>query len=311
MKKLKYLLLILTLIFIPKVNASTKIFDREEAKNYGVNKHWTIDSSNTEYVLKTPLVDASELIYDFSDILTDEEEEKYYQLFKEIKEKYNMDVVFVSYDLPYSNDKDNEDFAADFYDFNDFGIDFNGYSGVLLFRNTYEQDPYYDMLSFGDAQLYYNSSRMSDILDDLYYNIHNGNYDKALDEWLEELDKYHNQGKIKGYHVNNDSYLTRDTDYIVRDFNPYIGSILIIDIIITTIFITIKVRKNRMVYKATNADLYLDDSSFKLLEKTDRLIGTHTTSWTESTSSSSGGGGSHSSGGHSGGGHSSGGGRHG
>ena len=88
---------------------------------------------------------------------------------------------------------------------------------------------------------------------------------------------------------------------------------MIIDIIITTVFISIKVKKNKMVYKATNADLYLDNKSFKLLEKKDTLVSTHTTSWTESDSSSSGGGhsGGFSGSGHSGGGFSSGGGRHG
>jgi uncharacterized protein len=306
MKKLKYLLIILTILFIPNVSASTNTYDRNDKKNYGVNKHWTIDDKNIDYVLKTPLVDANELIYDFSDILTDEEEQKYYQLFKEYKEKYNIDIVFLSYNLPYSVDSTNTEFATDFYDFNDFGIDFEAYSGVLLFRNTYEQDPYYDMLSFGEAQLYYSSDRMSNILDSLYHEIHNSYYSDALDEWLDELDHYYSKGKIKGYHVNKDSYL-------VKNFNPQILPILIVDIIITAIFIVVKVKKNKMVYKATNADLYLDNKSFKLLEHSDNLVKTHTTSWTESDSSSSGGGGGggFSGGGHSGGGFSSGGGRHG
>lgn len=304
MKKIKYLLIILTILFIPKVSASTNTYSRNSVKNYGVNKHWKINESNLDYVLKTPLVDANELIYDFSDILTEEEEQKYYELFKEFKEKYNIDVVFLSYNLPYGIDSTNTDFATDFYDFNDFGIDFESYSGVLLFRNTYESDSYYDMFSFGEAQLYYSSNRMSDILDDLYYNIHNGYYDNALSKWLNELEYYHNKGKIKGYHVDENSYL-------VKNYNPQIIPILIVDIIITLIFIVIKVKKNKMVYKATNADLYLDNKSFKLLEQSDILVSTHTTSWTESSSSSSGGGGGFSGGGHSGGGFSSGGGRHG
>ena len=310
MKKLKCLLLILIILFIPKVSASTNTYSRNSVKNYGVNKHWTIDKSNINYVLETPLVDANELIYDFSDILTEQQEQEYYELFKKFKEKYNIDIVFLSYNLPYHIDSRNEEFATDFYDFNDFGIDFKSYSGVLLFRNTYEQDPYYDMYSFGEAQLYYNSDRMSDILDELYNSIHYGHYSDALTDWLKLLEKYHDQGKIKGYYVDENSYLRKEPD----PFNPQILPITIIDIIITAIFIGIKVKKNKMVYKATNADLYLNNSSFKLLDKKDTLVSTHTTSWTESDSSSSGGsggGGSFSSGGHSGGGHSSGGGRHG
>ena len=302
MKKIKYLLLILTILFIPKVNASTNTYDRKDADNYGVNKKWEITDSKLKYILDTPLVDASELIYDFSDILTEEEELKYYELFKQYKEKYNMDIVFISYNLPYTVDKENEDFAADFYDFNDFGIDYEKYDGVVLFRNTYEQDPYFDMYSFGDAQLYYSGNRMSNILDDIYYDIHNGNYANALDEWLSDLDRYHNKGKESGYHID-------ENGFIKKDFQPFILIITVVSGLITFIFVSIKVKKNKMVYKATNADLYVDNSTFKILERSDHLVSTHTTSWTESDSSSGGGG--HSGGGHSGGGHSSGGGRHG
>ena len=305
MKKTIYLLITLTLLFTTiNVKASTNTYDRTKDNNYGVNKHWTIDSKNIGYVKSTPLVNADELIYDFSDILTEEEEEKYYELFKQYKEKYNMDIVFLSYNLPYTVDSQNEDFAADFYDFNDFGIDFKSYNGVLLFRNTYEADPYYDMYSFGDAQLYYPSNRMSNILDRIYNNMHNGNYSNALDQWLRQLDYYHNKGPISGYYVDENSYLR-------KKYNPLILPILIIDTIITTIFIVDNVKKNKMIIKATNADNYLN--KFNIIEKTDTLVSSHTTEWTESDSSSGGssGGGYHSSGGHSGGGHSSGGGRHG
>ena len=302
MKKLKYILLILTILFIPNVNASTEVYDRNKADNYGVNKNWKIDDEMIHYIKQTPLVKADELIYDFSDILTEEEEQKYYELFKEYKEKYDMDIVFISCNLEYTNDSVNTDFITDFYDFNDFGIDFEKYSGVVLFRNTYSSNPYFDMLSFGEAQLYYTPDVLSNILDDIYDDIHSGRYADALDLWLSKLDYYHNKGKNSKYYIDENGFLK-------KNFNPYVIIIGLLSGLITFAFVGFKVKKNKMVYKATNADLYADNKTFKILEKTDHLVSTHTTSWTESSSSSSGGG--FSGGGHSGGGFSSGGGRHG
>ena len=50
-----------------------------------------------------------------------------------------MEIIILIDDLPYTSDSENEDYASDFYDYNDFGLDLDkNYSGVLLFRNTYE-----------------------------------------------------------------------------------------------------------------------------------------------------------------------------
>ena len=65
-----------------------------------------------------------------------------------------------------------------------------------------------------------------------------------------------------------------------------------------------------MVVKKTEANEYYNKESFKMNESSDKLISSHTSVWTESSSSSGGGGHSHVSRGHSGGFH-SGGGRHG
>lgn len=304
MKKIKLLLpLIIMFLFIGSVKAdSIETFKRDESNNYGVNKKWKIDDKMLEYIKQTDLVDASKKIYDYSDILTDEEEKTLYDSIIPLIEEYKMDIVILTYSLPYTNDRQNEDFACDFYDFNDFGIDFTSYSGVLFFRNTYENDPYFDMYSFGEAQLYFTPSRMSNILDMLYDNVHNKLYFEAFNNWLYQIRVYHNYGKVSGYFVDENSILR-------KNFNPLIGFNIFLTSIITFIFIIVNVKKNKMVYYATDASKYLNKSTFKLTKKIDKLISSHVTSWVESSSSSSGGG--HSSIGHSGGGHSSGGGRHG
>ncbi len=162
MRKIRLVLVTLCLLLLPitltKAQVTTKV--RTANNNYGVKKNWDMTSERIEYAKQTPYVDASEKIYDFSDILTDEEEKALYDRIIPMIEEYKMEIIILTYDYPYSQDMDNSYFVSDFYDFNDFGLDFTGYSGVVLFRNTYEKDPYYDMLSFGAAENKFTSSRM-------------------------------------------------------------------------------------------------------------------------------------------------------
>ena len=307
MKKIKYFLLPLLLFLIINVNA-VELKERTEENNYGVSKKWEMNSEKYEYAKKTPYVDAAEKIYDFSDILTDEEEKELKSKIDELIEKYHMEVIILTYDYAYSEDSDNSYFASDFYDFNDFGLDFDNYSGVLLFRNTYESNPYYDMFSFGKAQLKYYDSRMSDILDDIYNDIHSKNYLEGFNKWLTDVDSYGNYEELENYNLDEMGHLVK-----IRKFNPLILGNLLISSIITIIYITINVKKNKMVKLATQASTYLNKQTFKLQEESDKLVHSHVSSYVEpEPTSSSSGGGSHSSfSGHSGGGFSSGGGRHG
>lgn len=284
-------------------NSSVKIHSRNDSNGWGVNKHWDINDSNLDNVLSTPFVDSSEKIYDFADILSDDEEEEIYSKINDFIEKTNMDMVIVSIDMPYSNDYKNEDFAADFYDYNDFGIDFSNYSGILLLRNNYSRDKYYDMYTFGDAQLYFDQSRYDDILDGIYSYFTSSNYVDGMSKFISRCSSYYDNGyayKYRNAYVDFDGYI--QYNYHVPVFMCLVGSS-----IITLITMCILVKKNKMVRKATTASQYLVKNSINYTEHTDQFVNSHTTHYT--VSSSSGGGGSH--GGSSGGGHSSGGGRHG
>ena len=141
MKKIKQLLVIALCLFInvKTINASTRELERTEENNYGVNKHWNITNRNLKNVKSTPYVNAKEKVYDFADILTEEEEKKVYEKINEFIKETHIDMVFVSIDMKYSYDEQNEDYAADFYDYNDFGIDFENYSGIVLLRNHYRR----------------------------------------------------------------------------------------------------------------------------------------------------------------------------
>lgn len=289
---------------ISLVSAKVVEYDRLESNNWGVNKHWNITNNNIDNVKNTPLVDASVKVYDFANIISHDDEEKMYSLIDDFVSKTSIDMVFVTIDMPYTYDKQNEDFAADFYDYNDFGLDFSNYSGILLLRNNYSSDRYYDMYTFGDAQLYFDQSRYDDILDSIYSDFSSDRYLSGFGYFVNRCSYYFDMGYAGEYkysYVDDDGYI--HNTYHVPVFICLGGAS-----IITLITMIILVSKNKMVRKATLASSYLDKGSINYTEKTDQFLHSRTTHYTVS-SSSGGGGGSHS--GSSGGGHSSGGGRHG
>lgn len=310
MKKIRILLLILTILLMPNVFASTETQNRNNLDNLGVNKHWKITDSNRSNVLNTYKVNADEKIYDYSDILTDEEEKRIYDRFMEFIHKTNMEMVFVSINKPYVNDSDIEDFAADFYDYNDFGLDFKHYSGVLIVRNTYEQDPFYNIYLFGEAQLYFYGDRTEYTLDRIYDAFHNGRYEEGLNTFIDSFNRYYDSGidsSLKDKFIDEDGYIRQ------KVVMPWVG-IFGADVLVVFIVLIILVLKNKMVTKKLNVSEYYNKSSLNFTKKNDIFIREHTSSYTVSSSSGGGGhssGGFHSSGGSSGGGHSSGGGRHG
>ncbi len=323
MKRLfKLFILIILFATVPVYAKEVRQCDRADMENYGVNKKWQITQNNLRNVNNTPCVDAKDKIYDFSDVLTDEEEDELREKINAFIDKYNTDLVIVIKSLPYVNDKQNEDFAADFYDYNDFGIDYPLYDGILLFRNTYEADPYYDMYTFGNAQLYFDQSRYDVILDGIYYELHDGKYLRGFSSFISYVDRYMDKGtpsSADNYYIDDDGY-AQEKKYGIFETDstkmlPY-PQIMLGSGVVTLIVMLILVAKNKMVKKAYDANPYLVKNSINYIEKKDEFISSHTTSWTEpehtsSYGGSSGGGGFHSSGGSSGGGHSSGGGRHG
>lgn len=301
MKKIRIFTFLFLMFLSTNVCASVKTFDRTSENNFGVNKNISINSSNKSNILNTPMVDAEEKIYDFADILSDEEEDEIYKYINEFINKTNMDMVFVSVDMSYTNDIKNEEFAADFYDYNDFGIDLEHYSGVLLLRNDYENDRYYNIYTFGDAQLYFSFNRLENILDLIYSDFVNKNYEDGIMTFINECDKYYDKGIAHEY---KNAYID-ELGFIKYNYVVPVIPCLLISLLITLIVMVILVKKNKMVRKAINADEYLDKGSINYSVKNDNFITSKTTSYT--MSSSSGG----SRGGSSGRGHSCGGGRHG
>lgn len=312
MKKIYFLwIAVFFFLFSSFCYASTNTMDRRTLDDYGVHKKWDITGKNINNVLRTPYVDASERVYDFASILTQEEEEQLLELIQEYEEETGFTLVFLSDNFSYHNDDENETYATDFYDYNDFAIDEPLYSGVIFFRNTNVTDPYFGMYTFGNAQLYYDQNRVNAILDSIYSDIKSQNYMEGLDAFVDYLTTYYQEG-VPSY--LKDSYVD-DMGYVVyvRTYQIPWVAVFIVAILGTTGVMAYLIHKNKMIRKAYQASEYLVEGSIHYSVRKDQFIRSHTTSHTISSSSggSSGGhsgGGSHS--GSSGGGHGSGG-RHG
>lgn len=304
MKRLNIILITICTIFLgiisvnAEVNTSVRTTD-----DLGVNKNFNINSNNIKNVLRTPRVDASEKIYDFASILEDDVKNELYNDIENFIEYTNMDMVILTIDMPYS-DSQIEDYTADFYDYNDFGLNFDKYSGIIIVRNINSYNKYFNIYTFGNAQIYFPYERCEDILDKIYDDLHNENYLSGFKTLIAESMSYYEEG-IPEYFNN---YYVDEMGYVHKNYTiPYLGAV-IFSSIITLIIMLIMIHKNKMVKKAIKADVYLNNVNYT--KKEDNFLTSHTSSYVMSSSSSSSGGGmSHS--GSSGGGHGGGGGRHG
>ena len=300
--KLTLLLISILLVNYTVVNASTNTYERTE-NNLGVNKKWTINDSNMDNVLNTYKVDASEKIYDFAEIFDEETEELIYDDILNKISMINMDIVILTTNLDYDKYQ-LEDYAADFYDYNDFGLDYKLYDGVILIINMNENNRFYNIFTFGNGQLYFPFSRCESILDNMQSGMINGNYLYAVSLFTKNIYEYYDQGIPN---ENKNSYIDDMGNIRKRYSAPYLLA-LIIATIVTIIVISILLAKNKMVKKAKTANEYKDSANSMYTKKLNDLVSTHTTSYVVDTSSGGGSGGG-SSIGSSGGGHGGGGGR--
>ena len=299
---------------LDSAHKTIELKSRTPENKYGVNKKWQVTEDNMSNVMATKYVDASQKIYDFSDILTDDEEAELKAMIDVFIEKYNTELIIITDNYPYSSDEDNYYFVSDFYDYNDFGLNNPPkYDGIVIFRNTYEVDPFYTSARFGDAQLKLDENRNEAILDKIYYAMKSHQYLTAFKSYIESVSYYYEQGPSKeanNYYVDDDGYIhknkmpSKDVLVGMATKSAIFGGVGAL------IALLIARSKNKMIIKATKADDYVNKVTYT--KKVDEFVRTVTTSYTVSSSSGGGhgGGGFSSFGGSSGGGFSAGG-RHG
>lgn len=282
----KFLLgLLIFFVGIVTANASTTTYNRLEVPNFGVNKKIEITVENRDIIISTPLVDVSEKVYDYAGIFSDAEEAQLYAAAQNYINKTKMDMVILTTELERS-DLGIENYAADFYDYNDFGLNFENYSGILVVINMDLSNRYYHIITVGNALLYYNDSRIANLLDSMYNYMVNGDYYEATSAFINRSLELYQVGIPS---ENKQAYINKYGD-IVYPFQPDIGLGIIVSSVVTIVLTLIFVRRNKMVKKATKAIEYMDGKSYLCNIRSDKLINTRTTTHVRSSSSGGGGG---------------------
>lgn len=259
-----FIIILLSALFC-STYASTNTQERTST-NLHVTKNISVISSNKQAILKTPYVDASEKIYDFADLFSDEEEQNLYEQAMNFIEKKNLDIVIVTIDE--NNKSSSMAYADDFYDYNDFGIG-EDYSGILLLIDMDTRNIW--ISTTGEAIKKYTDSKIDDILDEIQPYAKKANYYDCAKEFI---------------------HIAQSQDFYT--FLSYICIGIIIAIIIASIFCVIFASKHKPVKLNTSASNYLDKSSLKITNRQDSFVSTHTSRTPISSSSSSGGSSSHS-----------------
>ena len=286
--KLSLVFFVLFIFNITLVSASTNTNIRTE-DNYLINDWIEVTDSNRGNILNTPAVNAEEKIYDFADLYTDSEEKDLYNEVNSYIQSYNMDLVIVT--INRNNKSSPQEYADDFYDYNDFGISSNR-DGVLFLIDMQNREIY--MSTTGTAIEMYNDYRINEALDSVYTYMSDEDYYEGTSNYIDIIKDY----AASGY--PNNSTISNKGD------RPSIVTTMIVSLIITIIIMGILISKNKMVRKATTAEEYLNKESVNIKNISDILVSSNTTKQKIEHNTSSGGSSTHhssSGGSHGGGGH--------
>ena len=281
MKKIFVLFISLFLLVLP-VYASTNTYSRTTT-DLKVPKKINYKSSMEHNVLLTPSVNANEKIYDFAELLTEEEEKQLYDKVKEFIANTNLDLAIVTIN---TNVKDStQEYADDFYDYNDFSID--GLAFVIDMQNRI-----FYISTAGKAMLYYDDYRIEYILSALDQEMYNHEYFNACNTLISQLTEYYNHG----FSDNADKYVVIGTQIYRKTPYLLLSIIAVVSAIIGTLILALR---NKKIKLATNSNDYFDNKSFEITKDTKEFISSNT-SRVYIPPADSGGGGSSGGGFHSG-----------
>lgn len=240
--------------------------------------------TNKNDIMTTPCVDDMQKVYDFADLLTDEEEDKLYQEVNSFISQTGYDLAVVTTN---ENTKRSEvEYADDFYDYNDFGKN-STRDGLLLLIDMTNRRVY--ISTTGNAIVMYNS-RIDSIIDAGYDYLTSQDYYNTFSKMIEKQEYYFDLGPdesdIKTIIIDeygNASYIK---------YMPY-GLVGFISGIVTLIVSIVIYNKSKLKLKVGSTISYMKDKN--ITRKQDNLVNTVVTHTLRYSDTSSGGG--HSSGG--------------
>lgn len=287
-KKILYLSFITFLFALLTANvfASTNTDTRTE-DDLKIRDSITVTSAVKKAALATPKVDSSEKVYDFAELLTEDEEQKLYDMITTYIDTYDMDMAVVTINT--NNKSSSMAYADDFYDYNDFGKG-STYDGVLFLIDMDNRNMW--ISTTGEAIRMYDDARIDKILDDTYYYISSKDYYNCARAFVSKASSYAAAGIPSS---NRNTHIDANGNYVVEEATVSIPvrvfGTLIFGAICSGIFVAIKCSKHKTIRRATEARQYLVNDSFKLNVNEDNFVNTYTSKVYDPPSSSSSGGG--------------------
>ncbi len=272
MKKIKYLLIVFLLISTIKVNASTQTFERTE-ENLLIPDEIEVTEKNKELILKTPSINEKEKIYDFAELLTEEEEKIIYgKILKYIDETF-LDLAIVT--INDNNKNSSMEYADDFYDYNFFKENGSLFLIDMDTRNIW-------ISTKGKAITIYTDEKINNINENIYKYFSDEKYNEGITKFIELFKDYESDKKYNAIKKEQNK-------------GKYIIISLVVSTLITLIIMIILVTKNKLVQKATTADSYINNDKIQIKQISDIFKGRHVSKTKIESSSSSGGSSTHTS----------------
>ena len=237
-----------------------------------------LSQEQLQLALETPYVDTAVKVYDAAGLLSENEIAKLQKHIHQFINKHNVDMVVVTINhnnkVAGNGNIATENFAMDFYEYNDFGKGVQakeGYDGAILVIDM--ENRKFSMLDVGKPHD--------------KYNVASRNYNSYIEKMAPDL-------TAKNYYTAISTFIdSYESDYEYEITFPW-WKCSIFSLILGFILLLIEKRKYKNIRKATSAANYVKEGSFRLTVNKDTFVSTHTTKTYDPPQKSSGGG-SHSS----------------
>lgn len=279
MKKLSMLVLSVFLLFSGVINAKTiETKERTEENRYGIPERFELGETQKNHALMTYYVDSSTKVYDFTSLLSVEEEQELQEKIQNNFKNEDYDVVIIT--IPDLDSRSPREYAEDFYDYNEFNP-----NGILLLISLQSRDVY--IVTSGYGQILFDQSRTDSMIDTITPSLSSGEYFEAMNLFLEEIQEASEKGPSKS--MQSCEIINSLGDYRCKKQVPIIW-IVPISFLISLIVTWLCTRKYKKILLADDADSYLKKEELKLGGKVDSFMYTSTARVRLSSGSSSGGG---------------------
>lgn len=225
--------------------------------------------------------DSAPKVVDDANLFTESEKAELTSKIKELVSEFDTDLVIYTTNSSYGFEHNT--LAADFYQFNGYGIG-DDYNGSVLMICMQSDDRGWYTAACGSCRSYYDSNNINAIDDGIYPEMSNGNYYQAMLTYIDEIDELYTTGYV------GEPSVTANDDGCSISFSIIVSAIA--GIIVGVIVVLIMRSSMKKVKIATEAGSYIVNGSTRLHNSRDYYL--HTSVSRVKRSDNNHGGSSHS-----------------